>query len=268
MTNIKYTTDGRKVIVVGALNSQETIVQEIFITNGCEIPSGENFVVKSLHDAPAVSWKEKNLKELEAKYDSEAKNWSWKINNLRASQAKLDKTLSAMIGNSKKWTTLMESEPFKTLLAFIAGEIKYFVEIGWSTYSIVSIEDSLMVDDDCDRSSLKLVTLFGRDGDFQWNINRYSDGSGSNKKILPCRTYEEAVSCIDEEIRIYCESHSANEPMIAAKEKYGLSNPTTEQESAFYNAKIELNKTALKKMADEKKKTENEIKALELKVSA
>ncbi len=41
------------------------IVQEIFISNGNEIPSGENFVVKSLHDAPAVSWKENDLKKLD-----------------------------------------------------------------------------------------------------------------------------------------------------------------------------------------------------------
>ena len=62
---IKFTTDGKKVIVIGSLNSQEKIVQEIFIVGGSEIPSGEHFVVKSLHDAPAVSWKEKNIKEIE-----------------------------------------------------------------------------------------------------------------------------------------------------------------------------------------------------------
>ena len=64
MTDIKYTNDGKKVLIVGKLNSQETIVQEIFVSAGQEIPSGENFVVKSLHDAPAESWKEKNLREL------------------------------------------------------------------------------------------------------------------------------------------------------------------------------------------------------------
>lgn len=64
MENIKYTTDGKKVKVLGNLNSQEKIVQEIFIVNESEIPSGEHFVVKTLHDAPAVSWKEKNLKRV------------------------------------------------------------------------------------------------------------------------------------------------------------------------------------------------------------
>jgi hypothetical protein len=70
---IKYTTDGKKVIVVGNLNSQEKIVQEIFIVDGNEIPSGENFVTKSLHDFPAISWKESELIKLESRYEKERK---------------------------------------------------------------------------------------------------------------------------------------------------------------------------------------------------
>ena len=66
---IKYTTDGKKVVVLGNLNSQEKIVQEVFVVDGSEIPSGEHFIVKSLHDATAISWKEKRLQEIEEKYD-------------------------------------------------------------------------------------------------------------------------------------------------------------------------------------------------------
>ena len=60
----KYTTDGKKVAIVGKLNNTETIVQEIFVSeNGSEIPAGENFVVKSLLDAPAKSWKESQIEQ-------------------------------------------------------------------------------------------------------------------------------------------------------------------------------------------------------------
>ena len=55
---IKYTSDGKKVAVIGRLNNQEQIVQEVFVVDGSEIPSGEHFVVKSLHDVPVLSWKE------------------------------------------------------------------------------------------------------------------------------------------------------------------------------------------------------------------
>ncbi|VGD33408.1 Uncharacterised protein [Klebsiella pneumoniae] len=54
---IKYLSDGRKVVVVGQLNQTETIVQEVFVTEaGDELPGGERFVTKSLHDVPVESW--------------------------------------------------------------------------------------------------------------------------------------------------------------------------------------------------------------------
>lgn len=54
---IKFFFDGRKVVVVGALNNQETIVQEVFVTQqGDEIFGGERFVVKSLYDQLVELW--------------------------------------------------------------------------------------------------------------------------------------------------------------------------------------------------------------------
>ncbi len=56
---IKYTTDGKKVVVLGNLNSQEKIVQEVFVVDGSEIPSGEDYA------RPAVGVKnESDLLEL------------------------------------------------------------------------------------------------------------------------------------------------------------------------------------------------------------
>jgi hypothetical protein len=46
MSEIKYTSKGQKVRIVGKLNSTEFIVQEIHVTeSGDEVPAGENFVV-------------------------------------------------------------------------------------------------------------------------------------------------------------------------------------------------------------------------------
>jgi hypothetical protein len=79
MSNIKFTSDGKKVAIVGKLNSQETIVQEIFVQGESEIPSGEHFVVKSLHDTPAVSWKESELKKLEERYRTDKEKFESEI---------------------------------------------------------------------------------------------------------------------------------------------------------------------------------------------
>lgn len=73
----KYTNDGKKVAIVGKLNADQTIVQEIFITeNGQEIPSGENFVVTSLHDQPVKKWStfyEDRCKQAEKEYEYKLK---------------------------------------------------------------------------------------------------------------------------------------------------------------------------------------------------
>ena len=66
MSEFKYLSDGRKVLVVGKLNNVEYIVQEIFVTTGGdEVPSGERFTTKNLHDEPVVSYREKREKESE-----------------------------------------------------------------------------------------------------------------------------------------------------------------------------------------------------------
>lgn len=45
--------------------------------------------------------------------------------------------------------------------------------------------------------TLKLVTLFGKsNGDLQWKVNRYYDGSGDAKQIWPCRSEDEAKQVI------------------------------------------------------------------------
>lgn len=60
-------------MVVGKLNAEQTIVQEIFVSAGQEIPSGENFVVKAFTISPLSRGRKKNLRELEQRYESDRK---------------------------------------------------------------------------------------------------------------------------------------------------------------------------------------------------
>jgi len=98
MNNIKYTTDGKKVVIIGDLNQTDKIVQEIFVTeNGDEIPQGERFVVKSLLDEPAKSWKETRLEELEARYEKEIADWERQIRNMAIEKSRVYDALSARV---------------------------------------------------------------------------------------------------------------------------------------------------------------------------
>lgn len=218
MTDIKYTNDGKKVLIVGKLNSQETIVQEIFVSAGQEIPSGENFVVKSLHDAPAESWKEKNLRELEARYDSDRKKLQAQIDDqerrlcLERDKAKLQTSaLLQFVKNS-------DESQLETLKNFMAGQITHLFVAGYSP-EIISWTDSNKaydVDSWHGRTKLegiKLVSLMGKsDGDLSYRLHEYRDGSGSSKTIHPCTSYEAALAMaqtqLDEDGAAYIESGS------------------------------------------------------------
>lgn len=200
MTDIKFTDDGKKVLVVGKLNAQQTIVQEIFVSAGQEIPSGENFVVKSLHDAPAESWKAKNLRELEQRYEKDRLKLQAQLDDqqnkleLAKSKAKAhaDVLLSFVKGSDDSQT--------ETLRLFMAGQITHLFVAGYSP-EIIHWTDSREIYD-CDSyggrtrvEGIKLISLMGKtDGSLSYRLNQYRDGSGSSVTIFPATSYEGALA--------------------------------------------------------------------------
>ena len=89
---------------------------------------------------------------------------------------------------------------------------------------------------------LKLLTLFGRaDGSMGWRVNRYSDGSGGDKDIYPCISYEDAKGFLETKIKEEIETNEANKRpdhvtryMIEAKKKYGLCMPSEGKIKEYY----------------------------------
>lgn len=200
MTDIKYTSDGKKVLVVGKLNAEQTIVQEIFVSAGQEIPSGENFVVKSLHDAPAESWKEKNLRELEQRYEKDRKSLDRQIEDQ-------EKRLSLVRDKAKAHADVLlsfvknsDESQIETLKLFMAGQITHLFVAGYSPEIISWAESSKVHDIDSwhgrtKLEGIKLVSLMGKsDGDLSYRLHDYRDGSGSSKTIYPATSYEAALA--------------------------------------------------------------------------
>lgn len=133
---IKFTTDGKKVVVIGSLNSQEKIVQEIFIVDGSEIPSGEHFVVKSLHDAPAVSWKEKNLKELDDRYEKLRRQYDTDIDMLNKKLRNESSVLRLKLEQQIKLGGKLPNSNLSRLIDFLSGNITHVVI---DTYSGIKV---------------------------------------------------------------------------------------------------------------------------------
>ena len=225
MSTIKYTTDGRKVVVIGDLNQTEKIVQEIFVTkDGDEIPSGERFVVKSLLDAPAKSWKEQELIKLEARFEKERKEWEDRIKNVKAEKELVYKSLYVRV----KWLKQVAKQPhpealrkvIETLALFLSNSDMWVFYADYSTWYLEKYDQEgfSRIHDSVDSGyristidKMKLVSLFGNtEGNFQFRINEYSDGSGSSKDIEYFKSKDDALVYIQnrfDSIQSYDDKH-------------------------------------------------------------
>lgn len=194
----KYTSDGKKVAVLGKLNSAQYIVQEIFIFDGQEVPSGENFVVNSLHDAPAESWKEKRIREIEeraAKVERDCKDQITRARQrMQESIEKAKHRADALFAFAKN----SDNEQLKLLHAWLAGEVTH-VFINGTRPAILPFDDRELFQTDSFHGlkyeAMKLVSLFGEtNGQLSFRLHRYSDGSGGYTEIFPARSYDDALA--------------------------------------------------------------------------
>lgn len=214
MKNVKYTTDGKKVVIINDLNQTEKIVQEIFVNEkGEEIQQGEMFVVKNLLDEPMKSWKENQLKQLELTYEKDKTELDNKIKNLNRDKIIVYDSLYARV----KWLRNIAKEPrdqeFKKIINLIADFIsdseKWIFVKNYSNWILERFNE-----DGCntifDRlesnygnrrfDSMRLLSLFGRsDGSLTFRINDYSDGSGSDKDVEFFNSKETALKHIQNE---------------------------------------------------------------------
>jgi hypothetical protein len=218
--NHKYTTDGRKVLVLGDLNSNEKIVQEIFVSNGVEIPSGENFTVKSLHDAPVQSWKEKEAEKIEKRYDLIRDKFS-KIEKDYNNQRSL---MSQLIKQMRFSEDSINCAVTEQVLGFMSGEYNYVVIPGY-IYDVKPFIDAMTHKDRFD-SSVRLLSLYGKsNGEVCWKINQYSDGSGNSaSEIIPAKTAEHAIEILTEKL-LSGASERIHAGMIDTAEKYNIKLP-------------------------------------------
>ena len=197
--NHKFTADGKKVAVIGALNAKETIVQEIFVTDGTEFPAGEHFVVKTLLDAPAETYKAKRERELE----DHIKRLEGDRDRVAAEIAGLRFKASAATAKVKWIEKITEPEVrdvFDNIKAMLSGEYTHVVIPGYQGVEIKEWDERLFTS--CESGSrnrfdsLRMVSLYGQWKDrltMGWKVNSYQDGSGSSTTFFPCRSLQEAI---------------------------------------------------------------------------
>jgi hypothetical protein len=198
----KFLSDGRKVAVIGKLNNTEFIVREVFVTEGGdEIPSGESFTTKSLHDKPVESWlkrEEAQQKKNTERAKAEAEKINVEINDLK------QKLLArkALLANSPQLEDFA-GESASLMAAFMTGTIEYLVIEDYGLSKPVKMADYVTnFETNWGRRSfegLKLASVLGKsDGKLEYRIHYYSDGSGGSYLVHPFETFEGAVNKIKE----------------------------------------------------------------------
>lgn len=260
--NIKYTTDGKKVVVIGDLNQTDKIVQEIFVTeNGDEIPQGERFIEKNLLDAPMKSWKEKQLEKLEQEFNKVEKEWVEKINRIKNEKSNTYKSLYDRV-NWLKGVAKTGNKEFErvinTIADFLSDAEKWVLIKEYGVWDLF-----LFNEDNCNAfiekneieyrerkyRNMRLLSLFGEsNGNLSFNISQYGDGSGSiNDDVMFFRKKEEAIAFIQEQ---FDKKQHYTETDIQLSKKFNL-NVCKDKLNAFKaenNAKI---KEKIKKLQDE-----------------
>lgn len=265
MENIKYTTDGKKVKILGNLNSQEKIVQEIFVVDESEIPSGEHFVVKTLHDAPSISWKEKNLKEIDERYEKTYKAKQDELNKIELSFDRMIEVVSGKLTFLNTIEKTLGKKDFETLINSVTLNIKYLVKTN-SYLDIVDFNEEIQ--DKCSYGRLdgiKLITIIGKGNSLAYRLNDYYDGSGGNTEIYPCASLKEAKLLVKEiynkKIADFNGDYWQAQHIIKIAEKHKFSVPKLIKD-VYVNHKSEEIKKIINSKTSEIVKLTNELKSL------
>lgn len=199
MSDFKYLSDGRKVVVIGQLNNTESIVQEVFVTeSGDELPSGERFTTKSLHDEPVKSWAEKQKQKHEDQIAYVKEQQELENKRLIDIRQKL-KGYQETFKQVSKLAETLDDQQLEELTLFMSGAVEYVVVS--SSYELIPpkrFDEEIFYYDRNYKErrfdGLSLVTFLGKsNGDTEYHVNRWSDGSGAQwKEVKPFADWDSA----------------------------------------------------------------------------
>lgn len=234
MAEYKYTKDGKKVVVIGKLNNAEYIVQEIFVSNGQEMPGGENFVANGLLDKPAQSWKQTEIEKWEREY----LRLKASLEQMRDKE-RFESAFTTAV--NKRLKSYINIEAIDQLCAFLGNEIEYIVEHS----KICTLQKAIVSKGYGRFDSLKLLTLFGdKKCGLQWRLNMYSDGSGGwGREVYPARSLDDAKQYLENKIKAKKE---VNKDDIDVQKQYGLKYPSKGQLRKYHQSLIKHKKELVK----------------------
>jgi hypothetical protein len=183
----------------------------VYSVNGCAAeyiaPYSGGHVVAILYETEeevrsgdVVQWdhvyaeppKEKLDVEIKKRFE-EAACLRTEVSLLRAEKVAMENARVVSLKEMSKHAALARIEDY------LAGRFTYFVEVPPYGCPSIKMKDAILKGGGCDQydRSLKLLTLFGKsNGDLQWNVSRYYDGSGGGTEVIPVADEAEGLVII------------------------------------------------------------------------
>lgn len=262
MSDIKYLKDGTAVYVIET-TSKGLLVETLYdCGNGGEFSSDSDhpFIVSEVFTAAPTMVKDKRITELDAKIkEMEAQ---------RSELAKLDReSKEALLTAQKRLSVVDKLAP---LFDYLEGKITHYVSYNYGSLIITPFEKAGYADSDYrDREGkidhLKLLTLFGgSNGELNWKLNVYKDGSGHNTIVYPATSYGQAIEIIT---GLFADK-MAKGPSVSAIEgmdTYGIPVPL-EYRKAVQEELVTNLRAKMTKLVKDADKAEQELREAESKL--
>lgn len=221
-----YAEDGQEFEYVAAVDGGHVVQPSYFRSDDDEPYFATPIVVEQVFAAP-----------LTVKYHTEVAKLDEQLAAKRDELAAIRSELNVLVRDEKaRMARLKQHQALALLDDYLAGKISHFVVV--PEYSgrieVQTFAEALASQDRYDKD-MKLLSLYGgSNGDLQWRIHRYSDGSGNNKTdVYPFLSEAEAIAGAQ---RIIAErlaaledralaGYSSTEELLRAAERYGVPVP-------------------------------------------
>lgn len=256
----KYLLDGQQVEVV-AQAPDGFVVRPILDEGDGSGPSylGEPFIAKTVVDGAVSARYDRRVAELQGRI----KEMEATVAQLRAETQDAEKAHTAVLSRLRAIPALSRLE------YFIAGRITHYVIVSaYEAPRIISFAETETDKESWKPAKFKLLTLFGTSGgDMEWNLNRYSDGSGSYQEVMPATSHEEAMRLLRAWLKAEGEKlgqsgHYPREAMAVAATQYGVEDFNPTYIEALQKAKRENAERSLAEVEKRRKEILAQLEAL------
>lgn len=208
------------------------------------------------HVCDPVVWRHVFVQEPVAKFSEELKALHEQIAAAKAERAKLES--EDYQRQRERAEKLKRFAILDNLEAFIDGKITHYVQREYSAPpTIIAVTDAVSNENSNWRKEFRLLTLSGAlaNGNVQWSLNRYSDGSGAASTVTPCTSYEQSVevvrAAVVQHFKAERADHEKRQDWMDAADKLGIPVPEAYRRAVVKNriATIEQNSGYMRKQA-------------------